>query len=153
MSNAIGSSRESKPSRRICHLRAVPPGHVADIKLNCSGSSHLQYALQRLLQAYFQFKTLVYVRHGQNTAYFMRPAGTYILYHFMRPAVTYRSITPTVNQAEDLFLALPTSAALILAVVDVLNTIYPIITVHAKDFIISHNNGPPTRKVAHPWLI
>ena len=30
MSNAIGSSRESNPSRRICHLRAVPLGHVAD---------------------------------------------------------------------------------------------------------------------------
>ena len=30
MSNAIGSSHESNPSRRICHLRAVPPGHVAD---------------------------------------------------------------------------------------------------------------------------
>ena len=30
MSNAIGSSRESNPSRRICHLRAVPLGH-ADI--------------------------------------------------------------------------------------------------------------------------
>ena len=29
MSNAIGSSRESNPSRRICHLRAVPLGHVA----------------------------------------------------------------------------------------------------------------------------
>ena len=26
MSNAICSSRESNPSRRICHLRAVPPG-------------------------------------------------------------------------------------------------------------------------------
>ena len=33
MSNAIGSSRESNPSRRICHLRAVPLGHVTD-KLN-----------------------------------------------------------------------------------------------------------------------
>ena len=30
MSNAIGSSRESNPSRRICHLRAVPLGHVTD---------------------------------------------------------------------------------------------------------------------------
>ena len=30
MSNAIGSSRESNPSRRICHLRAASPGHVAD---------------------------------------------------------------------------------------------------------------------------
>ena len=30
LSNAIGSSRESNPSRRICHLRAVPLGHVAD---------------------------------------------------------------------------------------------------------------------------
>ena len=29
MSNAIGSSRESNPSRRICHLHAVPLGHVA----------------------------------------------------------------------------------------------------------------------------
>ena len=28
MSNAIGSSRESNPSRRTCHLRAVPLGHV-----------------------------------------------------------------------------------------------------------------------------
>ena len=27
MSNAIGSRRESNPSRRICHLRAVPLGH------------------------------------------------------------------------------------------------------------------------------
>ena len=30
MPNAIGSSLESNPSRRICHLRAVPLGHVAD---------------------------------------------------------------------------------------------------------------------------
>ena len=30
MSNAIGSSRESNPSRSMCHLRAVPQGHVAD---------------------------------------------------------------------------------------------------------------------------
>ena len=30
MSNAIGSSRESNPSRRISHLRAVPLGHAAD---------------------------------------------------------------------------------------------------------------------------
>ena len=30
MSNAIVSSRESNPSREICHLRAVPLGHVAD---------------------------------------------------------------------------------------------------------------------------
>ena len=29
MSTAIGSSRESNPSRRICHLREVPVGHVA----------------------------------------------------------------------------------------------------------------------------
>ena len=35
MSNAIGSSRESNPSRRICHLRAVPLAHVAD-NFNCS---------------------------------------------------------------------------------------------------------------------
>ena len=32
MSNAIGSSRESNPSCRICHLRAVPLGHVADME-------------------------------------------------------------------------------------------------------------------------
>ena len=30
MSHAIGSSRESNPSRTIRHLRAVPLGHVAD---------------------------------------------------------------------------------------------------------------------------
>ena len=30
MLNAIGSSRESNPSRRICNLRAVPLGQVAD---------------------------------------------------------------------------------------------------------------------------
>ena len=29
MSNAIGSSRESNPSRRICHLRAVRLSHDA----------------------------------------------------------------------------------------------------------------------------
>ena len=32
MSNAIGSNRESNPSGRISHLRAVPLGHVADKK-------------------------------------------------------------------------------------------------------------------------
>ena len=40
MSNAIGSSRESNPLRRICHLRAAPLGHVADkqtSKQNCLG--------------------------------------------------------------------------------------------------------------------
>ena len=30
MSNAIGSSHESNPTRRICNLRAVPLSHVAD---------------------------------------------------------------------------------------------------------------------------
>ena len=30
MSGAIGFSRESNPSRRICDLRAVSPGHVVD---------------------------------------------------------------------------------------------------------------------------
>ena len=30
MSNAIGFSRESNPSRRICHLHAVLLGHVGD---------------------------------------------------------------------------------------------------------------------------
>ena len=30
MLNAIGSNRESNPSRGICYLRAVPLGHVAD---------------------------------------------------------------------------------------------------------------------------
>ena len=34
MSNAIGSSSESNPSRRICHLRAVPLGHVADSEMS-----------------------------------------------------------------------------------------------------------------------
>ena len=34
MSNAIGYSRESNPSRKICHLRAVPLVHVADIVSN-----------------------------------------------------------------------------------------------------------------------
>ena len=36
MSNAIGSSRESNPSRRICRLRAVSLGHATDI-YNFSG--------------------------------------------------------------------------------------------------------------------
>ena len=35
MSNAIGSSRESNPSRRICHLRAVPLGRVAGEQGRC----------------------------------------------------------------------------------------------------------------------
>ena len=39
MSNAIGSSRESNPSRRICNLRAVPLGHVADIFANRPAAS------------------------------------------------------------------------------------------------------------------
>ena len=34
MSNEIGSNRESNPSRRICHLRAIPLAHVAD-NFNC----------------------------------------------------------------------------------------------------------------------
>ena len=34
MSYAIGSSRESNPSRRICRLRAVLLGHVADYVVN-----------------------------------------------------------------------------------------------------------------------
>ena len=36
-SNAIGSSRESNPSRRICHLRAIPLGHVAKKQLSYDG--------------------------------------------------------------------------------------------------------------------
>ena len=31
MSNAIGSTRESNLSPRICHLCVVPLGHVADV--------------------------------------------------------------------------------------------------------------------------
>ena len=34
MSNVIGSSRESNPSRGICHLRAVPLGHVISMQQN-----------------------------------------------------------------------------------------------------------------------
>ena len=30
MSNAIGPSRKSNPSRKICNLRAVPLGHIVD---------------------------------------------------------------------------------------------------------------------------
>ena len=44
MSNAIGSSRESNPSRRICHLRAIPLGHVADsihVSINTKPSNAL----------------------------------------------------------------------------------------------------------------
>ena len=33
MSNAIGFSRESNSSRKVCHLRAVPLGNVADEKV------------------------------------------------------------------------------------------------------------------------
>ena len=39
ISNAIGYSRESNPSRRICHLRAVPLGHVADMSHNFTPAS------------------------------------------------------------------------------------------------------------------
>ena len=42
MSHAIGSSRESNPSRRICHLRAVPLGHVADIEIDGSADLSLR---------------------------------------------------------------------------------------------------------------
>ena len=34
MSNAIGSCRESNPSRRICYLREEPLGHVAENVVN-----------------------------------------------------------------------------------------------------------------------
>ena len=37
MSNAIGSSLESNPSRRICHLLAVPLGHVSDKRVEKIG--------------------------------------------------------------------------------------------------------------------
>ena len=37
MLNAIGSSRESNPSRRICNLRAVLLGHVAGISKTNQG--------------------------------------------------------------------------------------------------------------------
>ena len=45
MSNAIGSSRESNPSRRICHLRTVPLSHVADSVMH----SELLVAVQIIL--------------------------------------------------------------------------------------------------------
>ena len=40
MSNAIDSSRESNPSRRICHLRPVPLGHVPDKLHNHKSNKH-----------------------------------------------------------------------------------------------------------------
>ena len=54
MSNAIGSSRESNSSRRICHLREVSLGHVADkghviIFFKKSTKVIVKSALQRIL--------------------------------------------------------------------------------------------------------
>ena len=42
MSNAIGSSRESNPSCRICHLSAVPLGYVADKTLSLTTGEEMQ---------------------------------------------------------------------------------------------------------------
>ena len=39
-------------------LNANNPWHLNRVKLDCSGFSHLQYVLQRLLQAYFQFQAI-----------------------------------------------------------------------------------------------
>ena len=43
MSNAIGSSRESNPSRRICNLRAVPLGHAADYMIAVLHEQDIEY--------------------------------------------------------------------------------------------------------------
>ena len=59
MSNAIGSSRESNPSRRICHLRAVPLAHVAD-NFNCpSRVQNVTLGIVIESLKHFDFKQLV----------------------------------------------------------------------------------------------
>ena len=60
MSNAIGSSRESNPSRRICHLRAVPLGHVADTIVELASENGIMWC--QVLDC-----GIIAYRLGQNT--------------------------------------------------------------------------------------
>ena len=50
------SSRESNPSRRICHLRAVPLGHVADKK---NMAAHCFDSIQFNFFLFFLFSAIV----------------------------------------------------------------------------------------------
>ena len=54
MSNAIGSSRESSPSRRICHLRAVPLGHVADAEMIVNVEKQMTNKIDASVMAEFE---------------------------------------------------------------------------------------------------
>ena len=70
---------------------------------NCSGFSLLQYVLQRLLQAYFQFQDIGLCQARTTCG----PRD-----HFMRPAGTYRNINTYRESSRSPFFALPISAAL-----------------------------------------
>ena len=54
MSNAIGFSSESNPSRRICHLRAALLGHVADLVLECFVLLWEEYFLSCVILLYIK---------------------------------------------------------------------------------------------------
>ena len=61
-------------------LNAYNPQLLNRVKLNNSNFSHLQYVLQRLLQAYFRFQNIslnqAWATYGPRNQ-FMRPADTY----------------------------------------------------------------------------
>ena len=64
MSSATGSSRESNPSRRICHLRAVPLGHVANESIDFKKSLvSLALHSQSRLNSFQTVRSLCYVAH------------------------------------------------------------------------------------------
>ena len=126
---------------KIQLFNANNSSHLNRVKLNCSGFSHLQYNLKRLLQAYFRFQDIslcqAWATYGPQD-------------HFMRPAGASRNITPTVNQAEDLFFALPTSAALILAVVYDIKYDSSNNPTGQRQGLHYPTYSPPTRKFSHP---
>ena len=101
----------------------------------------MQYVLQRLFQAIFQFQDIILFQAW--AIYDPRD-------HFMRPADTYRSINSYRESSRRLFFALPASAALILAVVydieyDLCNN-----SACQRQILYYPTYGPPTRKAAHP---
>ena len=54
--NAISSSRESNPSRRICHQHAVPLGHVAKLKVLVQTIFILHQTARRIRRCRSAFK-------------------------------------------------------------------------------------------------
>ena len=88
MANAIGSSRESNPSRGICHLRALPLGPVAN-------ATYLRKNQRNLSKIYFNQK---FVKKCEPKSSLLRGIGQWVdFFETLRLSCVYlpESILPS----------------------------------------------------------